>query len=220
MFKRLLCLFTLFLISGSLAFGTTFSPQDHLDVSSVSAQIKLSRAQAILATLVTNPQDYQLILSSNTSIGAEAVPPHVYSDKPTMIVYQGTLSPDRSKEEIAMVMAHELGHLNLHHSNQMGSIMDKIMGGTPLEMSGTTFFPYFQKFQEQQADLYGLNLYKEAGYDLNFFSYTLKLIEINPNIHFGSTHVFHQSHSSLSLKDSHFGIKERFQLLTALAKYS
>ncbi|MFC2049489.1 hypothetical protein ACFLR2_02300, partial [Chlamydiota bacterium] len=126
--------------------------------------------------------------------------------------------PDRSNEELAFVMAHELGHLNLHHSEKTGEKMDKLFLGPPLGISGVTFEVYNQKFQEQEADLYGLTMYKQAGYDLNFFPYTLEHIKINPNIHFGTPHIFRKARSSLSFKDSHFSMLDRFELLTVLAK--
>ena len=225
MFRSFVSLLTLIMMSGILVFGATGYSQegppprgDYLDMHSKQAQIKLARAESILKTLVPDPQSYQLILSNTPSIGAEAVPPHVYSDKPTMIIYQGTLAPARTNQELAFVMAHELGHLNLHHSEKGGMRMEKIFSGSPAEISGINFAIFYQKVQEQEADMYGLALYEHAGYDLNFFSHTLKLIKINPNIHFGTPHVFRKARSSLSLKDSHYSMLDRFELLSAVVK--
>lgn len=225
MFRSFVSFLSLIMMSGALVFGAaghtdeTPPPRgDYLDMHSKQAQIKLTRAESILKTLVPDPQSYQLILSNTPSIGAEAVPPHVYSDKPTMIIYQGTLSPARSNQELAFVMAHELGHLNLHHSEKSGMRMEEIFTGPPAGISGVNFAIFYQKVQEQQADMYGLSLYEHAGYDLNFFPHTLKLIKINPNIHFGTPHVFRKARSSLSMKDSHYSMLDRFELLTALVK--
>lgn len=225
MLKTLTYLCSLLLLSSSLVFGSMPSEgpggpphrPDKLDMHSTSAQIKLSRAEHILSTLVPDPQSYQLILSSHPSMGGEAWPPHVYSDKPTIILYQGSLAPSRSQEEIAFMMAHELGHLKLYHNESMGKEMEQIMTGPPIGISGTTFTVFHQKLQEQEADLYGLSLYKQAGYDLTFFPHTLGLIKINPNIHFGTTHVFARPVSSLSMTNSHFSMQERFELLAQLA---
>lgn len=192
--------------------------QDHLDGTSKIPEIRLQRAKQILATLIPHSENYNLLLSSNTSLGAEAVPPHVYSDKPTIIIYQGLLSPNRSNEEIAFVLAHELGHLELDHQGAMNRQMEKIFTSHPIQISGTTFAIYFQKFQEREADLFGFNLYKKAHYDLAFFSHTLSLIKINPNIHFGTNNPFRKETGSLSMANSHFGIKERFELLTNKAQ--
>lgn len=116
------------------------------------------------------------------------------------------------------MMAHELGHLQLGHHDEMGQQMEELFTGHPIKISGITFSIYFQKMQERQADLFGLGLYKYAGYDLNFFPYTLRLIKINPNIHFGSPKPFRPELSSLSFNNSHFGIKERFELLVKEAQ--
>lgn len=216
MFKLLISIISALLLTFSATHGKEGNPSprmDKLDSTSKMAQIKLERAQKILATLVPDPQSYQLILSNNPSFGGEAVPPHIYSDKPSIILYQGALSPNRTNDEIAFMMAHEIGHLQLYHNEEMGVQMDQIFDGNPFKISGITYTTYFQKFQERQADLFGLDLYKNAGYDLNFFPNTLKLIEINPNIHFGTNMPFRKGLSSLSMKNSHFSIKERFELL-------
>ncbi len=225
MFRSFVSFLSLIIMSGALVFGAPGHSErgppprgDYLDMHSKSAQIKLARAESILKTLVPDPQSYQLILSSTPSIGAEAVPPHVFSDKPTMIIYQGTLSPARSNQELAFVMAHELGHLNLHHNEKSAMRMEQIFTGPSAGISGVNFAIFYQKVQEQEADLYGLSVYEHAGYDLNFFSHTLKLIKINPNIHFGTPHVFRKARSSLSMKDSHYSMLDRFELLTALVK--
>lgn len=225
MFRSFVSFVTLFLMSGALVFGATNNHEnsgppvrkDCMETHSKSAQLKLSRAESVLATLVPDPQSYYLMLSSNTSIGAEAVPPHVFSDKPTMIIYQGTLSPDRSNQELAFVMAHELGHLNLYHNEKTAQTMEKIFTGPVVGISGVNFSVFHQKLNEQEADLYGYSLYKHAGYDLHFFPYTLNLIKINPNIHFGTPHLFQHARSSLSIKDSHYSMLDRFELLSSLS---
>ncbi len=222
MFKYLTYVFSVLLLSVSTLFAVPSSPMmgpppPRMDLKAPytkSAQIKLVRAENILATLVPDPQSYHLMLSSHPSIGAEAVPPFVFSDKPTVIIYQGTLAPSRSNEEAAFVLAHELGHLNLYHNEKMDESMGKVFTGPPLGISGTTFAIYQQKLHEREADQFGLSLYKNAGYDLNFFPFTLKLLKINQNIHFGSSKIFAKPLTSLSMKDAHFNMKERFEFLT------
>ncbi|MCC5832286.1 MAG: M48 family metalloprotease [Chlamydiales bacterium] len=228
MINKFVSSLSMLLLGVSIAFGATHEPpptegifpprKDQLDDSSQYAKIRLKRAENILGTLVPNPQSYHLILSSITTFGGEAVPPFVFSDKPTVILYQGSLSPDRSNEEIAFMMAHELGHLELHHHDEMDKQMEKIFTSSPLQISGLTFSVYFQKLQERQADLFGLALYRDAGYDLNFFPTTLELVTRNPNIHFGTNNPFRTELSSLSYHNSHFSIKERFELLTKEAQ--
>jgi len=202
--------------------GPTGGPpvrDDHLDDKSPFARQQLQRGEQILSTLVFDPQSYHLVLSDRTVFGGEAVPPHVFSNKPTIILYQGALSPNRSNEEIAFMMAHELGHLNLHHMEKMNVQMDKIFTGHPIRASGTTFAIYKQKLQEQEADMFGLFLYNKAGYDLAFFPKTLKILKMNPNIHFGTNNIVqHEEPSSLSMKDSHFKMSERFELLVKEAQ--
>lgn len=228
MLKKIISSLSVLMLSFSVAFGAVqeappsegmFPPRkDKLDDSSFLAKQKLKRAENILATLVPDPQSYHLVLSSNSTFGGEAVPPYFHSDKPTIILYQGALSPDRSNEEIAFMMAHEIGHLQLHHHDEMDHQMEKIFTGSPVMISGITFTIYFQKFQERQADMFGLELYSHAGYDLNFFPHTLSLIKINPNLHFGTNKPFREELSSLSYHNSHFSIKERFELLVKEAQ--
>ena len=216
MFKMFSSFFCLFFLSFSVLFAAGQSVpnrSDFLDSNSPGAKIKLERAEKVLSTLVFDPQNYHLILSNRTSFGGEAVSPNIFSDKPTMIIYQGALSPDRSNEELAFMMAHELGHLNLYHNEKMGMQMEKIFTGPPAGFSGAPLSIYFQKTQEQEADMFGLYLYKQAGYDIGFFPYTLHLLNINPNIHYGTTQIFRKELSSLSMQDPHYSMKERFALL-------
>lgn len=232
MLKSFISFFCLCTMSVALVFGAASpSPSNHpqqemtanpmggppprkdlLDSESPYTTLKLQRARYILSTLVHDPQSYHLILSSKACFGGEAVPARVYSDKPTIILYQGALSPNRSNEEIAFMMAHELGHLNLHHMEHMDHQMEKIFTGPPSGISGITFAIFKQKLQEREADMFGLYLYKKAGYSMSFFPKTLKILNINPNIHYGSNK-FTEEPPSLSMKDSHFSMKERFELL-------
>ena len=227
MFKSLLSLLLIscsFLLTGVAVANPQGSPpaqqqmtpgrNDHLDDHSPYARQQLQRGERILRTLVFDPQNYHLMLSNKTCFGGEAVPPRVFSNKPTIILYQGALSPNRSNEEIAFMMAHELGHLNLHHMEKMNVQMEKIFAGPPAGISGTTFAIFKQKLQEREADMFGLYLYKKAGYDISFFPRTLKLLTFNPNIHYGSSHfVAKPEPTSLSMKDAHFKMRERFELL-------
>jgi Zn-dependent protease with chaperone function len=225
MFKSLCSFFSVLFLSFSFVLSAAH-PQgimppprkDLMDRSQPGTQIKLQRAESILATLVPDPQSYQLVLSSRTSFGGEAHAPYSLSEKPSIVIYQGALAPSRSNEEIAFMMAHELGHLNLHHNEKMNEQMEKIFTGSPIGISGTTFSIFFQKLQEREADMFGFDLYTYAGYDLKFFPYTLNLIKINPNIHFGSSKMLAHEPSSLSMKDSHFSMKERFELLTKMSQ--
>lgn len=225
MLKTVLSLFCTLCASFSVAFALpmdgppSMPPRpDKLDSKSDFAKLKLQRARSILSTLVSNPDSYQLILSSRTAFGGEAVAQGFLSGKPTMILYQGALSPNRSNEEIAFMMAHELGHLDLNHMQKMDKQMEKVMTDSPFSIIGTAVAIYQQKFQEREADLYGLNLYKESGYPLTFFPETLGLLKFNPNLHFGSSRLFGKELPSLSMKDTHFSMLERFTLLTELAQ--
>lgn len=229
MMKSIVSFFCILFLGVSLVFGSPQPPPsqngpfprtDLFDSTSPHARLVLNRAHRILSTLVFDPQNYNLMLSNRSAFGGEAIPPYVYSDKPTIIIYQGALSPNRSNEEIAFMMAHELGHLNLFHMEKFGQRMEKIFMGPPAGISGITFAIYHQKFQEQEADMFGLSLYKQAGYSMNFFAHTLRILKFNPNIHFGSSKVFGHERSSLSIKDSHFSMKERFELLVSEAQKS
>ncbi len=226
MFKRVITSFCLFVMSLSPAMASN-APEpsnmppprtDHLDSTSPYAQSQLQRAHDLLSTLVSDPQNYHLILSDRTSFGGEAFPANVYSDKPSIVIYQGALYPERPNDEIAFMMAHELGHIHLQHSKQWQDRMEKVYNEGPAAISGAVTFDIFQaKLWEREADLYGLKVFKNAGYSMSFFPRTLETLKVNPNIHFG-TDLATEQPSSLSMKDSHFSMKERFELLCAECK--
>lgn len=221
MFSYLKSFFVLLFLNISFLFGSPVSAQSiayhrhfRSDIgTSYGAGYKLARAQHILATLVPDPQNYTIIISNNPTFGGEAVAPHVLSDKQTIIIYQGSLSPNRSNEEIAFMMAHEIGHLQLHHNEKMDHQMQRIFQGPPTGISGTIFNVFYQKLQERQADMFGLYLYRQAGYDLNFFPHMLGIMKRNANLQMGMVRPFQRPHSSLSMHDSHFAMSERFEHL-------
>lgn len=185
---------------------------DKLDFTSDYALMQLRKPQEILATLISDPNKYQLILSDKQQFGGEAIPPQVFSEKPCIIIYRGALDPSVTNEELAFMMAHELGHIHHHHMENFDQRMEKIMTGSPLGISGTTFNIFAQKFEERQADLFGYELYKKAGYDINFFPETFHYIQMN-NGHDRHMPKEMRLFSSLSMKDSHFSMQDRFQLL-------
>jgi predicted Zn-dependent protease len=217
LFKTIASFFCLAFMSASLLFaGGGQNPsyglaprKDFMNGNSHFARMKLQRAQHILATLVPDPQSYHLVLSSKSVFGGEAYPPGAFSEKPTMVLYQGALSSNHSTEEVAFMMAHELGHFNLHHMQNTEQQMEKIFNGPSIGISGTTFTVFHQKLQEREADLYGLQLYKNAGYSLALFPHTLNHLTKK---HHGPGNR-HREPGSLSMKDPHFSMKERFALL-------
>lgn len=214
MFKYI---FTLVILNLSLIFAATPNPQqmpprqDRLDSSSPYAQSMLAKPRQILSTLVSDPQNVQLILSSNPNFGGEAVPPGVFSNKPGLIIYQGALAPNQNQNELRFMIAHELGHIHYRHMQNMDARMDKIFNGPPIGISGTTFNIFMQKIEERQADLYGQHLYKLAGYDMSFFRNQSAYIQTQSAYHGKS------KHSSLSMSDSHFSMQDRFKLLAQLS---
>lgn len=214
MFKYI---FTLVVLNFSLIFAATPQMpqmpqrQDRLDYTSPYAQAMLSKPRQILSTLISDPQNIQLILSSNPNFGGEAVPPGVFSNKPALIIYQGALAPNQNPNELKFMIAHELGHVHYQHMQKMDERMNKVFNGPPIGISGTTFNIFQQKIEERQADLYGQYLYKHAGYDMTFFKQQSAFIQSQPNVH-GKI-----KHSSLSMSDSHFSMQDRFKLLAELS---
>lgn len=212
---------SVFLLNTCLLFGASGQAphqpqkkpdQEKLDFTSSYAKQKLQRAQNILATLVPDPQSYQLILSNNPDFGGQAIPPHVYSDKPSMVIFEGALSPKQSTNELAFMMAHELGHLNMHHNEKMDERMDKLFNGPTIGISGLTFNVFAQKLDERQADMFGYKLYKRAGYDLTFFQKTFSYLQQHPGAD-PHSHKEYNPLPSLSMNDPHFCMFDRFELL-------
>lgn len=191
--------------------------QDRLDYSSQYAINKLYRARMVLRTIVQDPDSYQLILSNNTMFGAEAVPPGVFASKPTVIVYEGALDPRISTEELAFVLGHELGHLNLHHMERVAQEMDSLLNKHPIQLSGVTFGVFYQKLQEREADLFGYSLYKRAGYDMNLFPRIFHYIKTHPGYDPHMKVPMGPELPTLSMKNPHFSMYERFELLSMKA---
>lgn len=207
-----------------LSFSTIFasanvdrqeSPQreDRLDYTSDYAIDRLDRAQHILSSLVSNPNDYQLILSNKPYFGGEAVPAEILAAKPSMIIYEGALGPEVTNEELCFMVAHELGHLHHQHMQKYDQRMDHIMNGPVLGISGSTFNIYAQKFEEREADLFGFNLFKQSGYDMHFFPDAYQYMVLH-NGHDRHTPDHIRLLTSLSNKDSHFSMIDRFELLS------
>lgn len=89
---------------------------------------------------------------------------------------------DASKDLVAGVLAHELSHLYYHHRDEShpGSLLDELLGKTSLDRQ-----------QERQADILGLAIACQAGFDPNglvFFMEKLNQSTNGKNSSFASNH--------------------------------
>jgi len=93
-----------------------------------------------------------------------------------IIVMRGLLQTARNAEEIAAVLAHEIGHASLRHPTQMairalgiGLIADLLTGdGSALvefagQAGGVLLLLSYSREMERQADAYGRKLLRQAG---------------------------------------------------------
>lgn len=78
----------------------------------------------------------------------------------------GCLSAIKNEHELAMVLAHEIGHNELRHTYyDLKRIKYAGDLGEILLMGKKTFIPSLNQFQELEADCYALDVIKMAGYD-------------------------------------------------------
>ena len=129
-----------------------------------------------------------------------------------IFINRGLLTPFHTDEEIAFIMAHELGHIEMGHFMQLAQSIGYIMEKPSARYGGLLYIPWMQKIQENQADLWGYKLYKESGLDMGYFSRTYEQIK-----QYGSDSILgnwkYKDKGDLDPADTHMSILSRYKIL-------
>jgi predicted Zn-dependent protease len=147
----------------------------------------------LVATLGAQQFDYQFYVVQHPALNAFAVPGGY------VFVFSGLLAHVETDDELAGVLAHEIGHVSGHHilrQQQQGQVwtaaallgvllsaVNPVIGAGAIAAAETAQLRYSREF-EQEADYLGLRYATEAGYDPHalgsFFKTLLAEQRINP----------------------------------------
>ncbi len=111
--------------------------------------------------------DYRIVVVDNPSVNAFAMPGG------NIVVLSGLVAFSESPEEVAAVIAHEMGHVELRHVTkrlvkELGlAVLFGVLTGTDgvvlSEMSRMLTSSYFDRRQEDEADEFALDLVYRCG---------------------------------------------------------
>ena len=147
----------------------------------------------LVGTLGGQQFDYQFYVVQSPVINAFAVPGGY------IFVFSGLLAHLGNDDELAGVLAHEIGHVAAHHivrQQQQGQVwtaaallgvllsaVNPVLGAAGIAAAQTAQLKYSREF-EQEADFLGLRYADEAGYDPHslgtFFKTLLAEQRLNP----------------------------------------
>ena len=147
----------------------------------------------LVATLGPQQFDYQFFVVQHPALNAFAVPGGY------IFIFSGLLGRVESDDELAGVLAHEIGHVSGHHivrQQQEGQVwtaaallgvllsaVNPVIGAGAIAAAQTAQLKYSREF-EQEADYLGLRYANQAGYDPHalgsFFKTLLAEQRINP----------------------------------------
>ncbi len=150
-------------------------------------------AGRLVATLGAQQFDYQFFVVEHPALNAFAVPGGY------IFIFSGLLARVGSDDELAGVLAHEIGHVAGHHIVRLQSqgqawnyaallgalltAVNPVLGAGAIAAAQTAQLSYSRDF-EQEADFLGLRYASEAGYDPrslgSFFKQLLAEQRVNP----------------------------------------
>ncbi len=133
----------------------------------------------VLATMETQPFDYEFYVLNSTEINAFAVPGG------KVFINSGLITTVENEDELAGVMAHEIGHVVARHvarqSEQgtklalatLGALLAGILLGPQAaaaigitgQAAATTAMLKYSRENEEEADYLGMKFMERAGYD-------------------------------------------------------
>ncbi|MEI6913773.1 MAG: M48 family metalloprotease [Armatimonadota bacterium] len=106
-----------------------------------------------------------------------------------IFIFQGLLSKLNKDEELASILAHEIGHAALSHQGKtmrkergliIGRILVALATKTNPSSSDNLFraaYASYSRDQEREADCFSVDLYLRAGYDRAFISSAMEVIQ-------------------------------------------
>jgi predicted Zn-dependent protease len=148
----------------------------------------------LIKTIGPQPYDYHFYVVQHPALNAFAVPGGY------IFVFTGLLVAASTDDELAGVLAHEIGHVSGHHlvrqqtegqvwsyAALLGALLsavNPVLGAAGLAAAQTAQLKYSREF-EQEADYLGLRYATEAGYDPHalgsFFKELLSEQRVNPS---------------------------------------
>ena len=137
--------------------------------------------------------DYHFFVVQSSQLNAFAVPGGY------VFVFSGLLAHVRNEDELAGVLAHEIGHAHAHHMTRLqtqgavwtvpallgmlAATINPVLGAAAIAAAQTAQLKYSREY-EQEADYLGLRFMSEAGYDPHalgsFFKVLLAEQRLNP----------------------------------------
>ncbi len=137
---------------------------------SVAGTAALSQLSERLTASLARPPPLTVVVADRATVNAFALPGgHI-------VILQGLLDKAQSADEVAAVLAHEIGHVRHRHPTQMairvagiGLFADLLTGdGSALaelagQVGGMLLLLSYSREMERQADAYGRDLLQKAG---------------------------------------------------------
>jgi hypothetical protein len=133
--------------------------------------------------------------------------PNAYTDSTQIVIHSGILRVARGDPELALVIGHELAHVNMgHYEKKLQNALVGRIGGAMIDgglllggiYTGQTFSRYFEKVGrrafsvgfEREADYVGAYYAARAGYDISDTAKVWRAMALeSPNsIRFATTH--------------------------------
>jgi predicted Zn-dependent protease len=147
----------------------------------------------LVATLGSQPFEYRFFVVRSPALNAFAVPGGY------VFVFTGLLARTETDDQLAAVLAHEIGHVSAHHTvrQQQGgqvwnyaallgallTVVNPVLGVGAMAAAQSAQLKYSREF-EQEADYLGLRYTTQAGYDpralAGFFNALLAEGRVNP----------------------------------------
>ena len=132
----------------------------------------------LMSALPEKLYPYQVVVIGSNEVNAGCLPGGY------ICINDGLIAKTQTDDEIAITLAHEIGHAAHRHWAKMmrraqqetvGNIIVQIFGGTAVE-NGLGWLA-FDRGQETDADRFGVDLYLRAGYAPNRVSDTMRMLD-------------------------------------------
>lgn len=142
-----------------------FAKLNHAEVDSAIAVI----SNRLIEQIGLTDYDYNIIVVNNEMVNAFALPGG------NIVVLSGLIAFSESPEEVAAVIAHEIGHVERKHVMKrllkefgLQLLFSVLSGGDGVilsEVSKTATSTYFDRKQEEEADDFSLELLEKSNID-------------------------------------------------------
>ena len=132
----------------------------------------------LMSALPEKLYPYQVVVIGSNEVNAGCLPGGY------ICINDGLIAKTQTDDEIAITLAHEIGHAAHRHWAKMmrraqqetvGNIIVQIFGGTAVE-NGLGWLA-FDRGQETDADRFGVDLYLRAGYAPNRVADTMRMLD-------------------------------------------